>query len=118
MLKNQRGSGFALIEQVYESTSARKRIAANYLCIILVLLVEDLLARGYAPATIRLHVEVIEHFGQWLKLRGIPLRRLSTLHVERFLRYHLLRCRCPEPAAKSRSHCQAAMRRLVDFLRD
>ena len=117
-MKIQCVSGFAVIEQVFESVFARKRIAANYLCIILVPFVKDLLVRGYARATVRLHVEVIEHFGQWLKHRGVPLRRLSTLHVDRFLRYHLLQCHCPEPATKHRRHCQAAMRRLVDFLRD
>ena len=118
MLKNQRVSGFAAIEQVFESAFARKRIAASYLCIILVPFVEDLQQHGYARATIRLHVEVVEHFGQWLRHRSVPLRNLSTLHVDRFLRHHLPRCRCAEPATKHRRHCQAAMRRLVEFLRD
>lgn len=117
-LKTQHVSGFAVIEQVFESAFARKRIEANYLCITLVPFVKDLIARGFARATIRLHVEVIEHFGQWLKQQGVLLRRLNTLDVHRFLRYHLPRCRCPRPAAKHRRHCQAAMRRLVEFLRD
>ena len=60
MLKNQRNSGFAVIEQIFESAFARKRIAANYLSIIRVPFVQDLLMHGYARATIRLHVEVIE----------------------------------------------------------
>lgn len=118
MLKNQRVSGFAAIEQIFESAFARKRIAANHLCIILVPFVEDLHQHGYARATMRLHVEVVEHFGQWLRHRGVPLRKLSMLHVDRFLRHHLPRCRCAEPATKHRRHCQAAMRRLVAFLRD
>ena len=118
MLKNQGVSGFAVLEQVFESAVSLKRIAANHLYIILVPFVEDLLAHGYARATIRLHVEVVEHFGQWLQHRGIPVGRLSTLHVHRFLRYHLPRCRCRRPATKRRRHCQAAMRRLVEFLRE
>jgi len=118
MLKNQVVSGFAVIEQVFESPFSRKRIAANHLCIILVPFVKDLLVHGYARATIRLHVEVVEHFGQWLKHRGIPLGRLSTLHIHRFLRYHLPQCRCRKPATKRRQHCQAALRRLVEFLRE
>jgi len=118
MLKNQCVSGFAAIEQVFESAFARKRIAGSHLCIILVPFVEDLQQHGYARATIRLHVEVVEHFGQWLRHRSVPLRKLSTLHVDRFLRHHLPRCRCAEPATKHRRHCQAGMRRLVEFLRD
>ena len=51
-----------MVEQTFESAFARKRIAASYLCIILISFVKDLLARGFARATIRLHVEVIEHF--------------------------------------------------------
>ena len=107
-----------MIEQIFESAFARKRIAANHLCIILVPFVEDLLARGYARATIRLHVEVIEHFGRWLGHQGIPIRYLSTVHISRFLRFHLPRCGCARPATKRRQHCRAALRRLADFLRD
>jgi len=118
MLKNQGDSGFAWIEQLFESAFARKRIAANYLSIILVPFVQDLFSHGYALATIRLHVEVIEHFGQWLQRRGVPRKRLSSKHVDQFLRHHLRRCRCPEPATRHRHHCQAAMRRFVEFLRD
>ena len=116
MSKNQGLSGFAAIEQVFVSAFARKRIAANHLCIILVPFAEDLHQHGYARATIRLHVEVVEHFGQWLRHRGVPVRKLSTLHVDRFLR-HLPRCRCARPATKCRRHCQAAMHRFVEFLR-
>ena len=116
-MKTQRISGFAVIEQIFESAYARSRIAANYLCIIIVPFVKDLLVRGFAQATIRLHVEVVEHFGQWLQHRGISLQQLSTLHVERFLQNHLPRCRCRRPATKRRRHCQAALRRLVEFLR-
>lgn len=111
-------SGFAAIEQIFESAFARNRIAGNHLSIILVPFVEDLLVHGYARATIRLHVEVIEHFGQWLQRQGIPFRQLSTLDAHRFLQHHLPRCHCSRPGVKRRQHCHAAMRRLVDFLRD
>ncbi len=52
MLKNQHDSGFALIDQLFESAFARKRIAADYLSIILVPFVQDLFVHGYARATI------------------------------------------------------------------
>jgi hypothetical protein len=79
--------------------------------------VSDLHARGYTPGGIRLHVLVVEHFGQWLKQRRVPLRRLSTLHVAEFLRSHLPRCRCPSPAPKVQPDCRASLRRFVEFLR-
>jgi site-specific recombinase XerD len=77
-----------------------------------------LLDRGYSHATIHLHVEVIKHFGEWLRRRSVRLRELSTLDVDRFLRCHLPRCHCSRPGIKHRPQCHAAMRRFVEFLRD
>ena len=117
MLKTLCVSGFAVIEQLFESDVVRRRMAANHLGIILTPFALDLHGRGYALSGIRHHVLVAEHFGQWLQQREVPLPRLSTLHVQRFLRYHLPRCRCASPAPKPRLRCQAALGRLVEFLR-
>ena len=117
-MKDQRLMDFALIRRLFKSPSVRQRMAANYLGITLSGFVSDLHARGYTPGGIRLHVLVVEHFGQWLKRREIPLRRLSTLHVVKFLRSHLPRCRCPQPAPKVQPDCRASLRRFVEFLRN
>ena len=116
-MKNQRFVDFALIRRLFKSASVCRRMAANYLGIILSGFVSDLHARGYTPGGIRIHVLAVEHFGQWLKDRQIPLRRLSTLHAREFLRSHLPRCRCPRPAPKVQPDCRASLRRLVEFLR-
>ena len=116
-MKGLRFVDFALIRRLFKSALVRRRMAANYLGIILSGFVSDLHARGYVPGGIRLHVLVVEHFGQWLKHRQVPLRRLSMLHVAEFLRSHLPRCRCPRPAPKVQADCRASMRRLVEFLR-
>ena len=106
-----------MIEQHFKSEVVRRRMAANHLGIILTPFALDLHGRGYACSGIRHHVLVAEHFGKWLQQRGISLRRLSTRHVQQFLRYHLLCCRCASPAPKRRLRCQAALGRLVAFLR-
>ena len=106
-----------MVERIFKSEAVRRRMAANYLRIILPLFVQDLHLRGYADSGIRHHVLAIEHFGQWLKGQQVSLGRLSTLHVHQFLRYHLPRCRCPRPAPKVRSGCHEALGRLVEFLR-
>lgn len=116
-MKDQRLVDFALIRRLFKSPSVRQRMAGNYLGITLSGFVSDLHARGYTPGGIRLHVLVLEHFGQWLKQRRIPLRRLSTLHVMEFLRSHLPQCRCPSPAPKVQPDCRASLRRFVEFLR-
>ena len=117
MLKAQCVSHPVTIEQLFEGQVVRRRMAANHLGIILTPFALDLHRRGYACSGIRHHVLVAEHFGQWLKRRRVPVRRLSTLHVQHFLQYHLPRCRCPDPASKRRWRCQAALGRLVEFLR-
>jgi len=116
-VKNQLFAGFALIRRLFKSASVRRRMAANYLGIILTGFVCDLYARGYAVSGIRHHVLVVEHFGRWLKHRKVSAQRLSTCHVQEFLRSHLPHCRCPLPAPKVRPDCRASLRRFVEFLR-
>lgn len=116
-MKKQAVLDFAPIQHLFKSASVRRRMAANHLGIILSGLVLDLHARGYTPGGIRIHVLVVEHFGNWLKRRQVPLYRLSTRHVQKFLHLHLARCHCPPPAPKVQPDCRAALRRLVEFLR-
>ena len=92
-------------------------MAANYLGIILTGFVSNLHERGYAVSGVRHHVLVVEHFGRWLEHQKVSLRRLSTRHVQEFLRSHLPRCRCPLPAPKVQPDCSASLRRFVEFLR-
>jgi integrase len=106
-----------MIEQLFKQAFVRRRMAANHLGIIRDPFAVDLQQRGYAPSGIRHHVLVAEHFGQWLRQQQVSLRCLSTFHVEQFLRCHLPRCRCATPAPKRRFRCQAAVGRLVEFLR-
>jgi site-specific recombinase XerD len=117
ILETQCVSECAMIEQLFKNEVVRRRMAANHLGIILTPFALDLHDRGYALSGIRHHVLVTEHFGQWLQHQHGSLRRLSTLHVQHFLRYHLPRCRCADPASKRRLPCQAALGRLVEFLR-
>jgi integrase/recombinase XerD len=92
-------------------------MAASYLGIILSDFIIDLHRRGYTPEGVRHHVLVVEHFGHWLKHRGVRPHQMSTGHVEEFLTSHLPRCHCPQPARKVLEDCRAPLRRLVEFLR-
>lgn len=108
---------FAPMRHLFTSDAVRCRMAANHLGIILPGFVLDLQARGYTPRGIRHHVLVVEHFGRWLEHHHIAVCRLSTVHVQEFLRSHLPRCCCRPPAPRVRPDCRAALRRLVEFLR-
>ena len=107
----------ALVKTLFASAPVRCRMAANYLGIILSDFIRDLHERGYSQEGVRHHVLVVEHFGQWLKRRGVRLGQLSTFHVQEFLDSHLPRCHCPQPARKVREDCRAPLRRFVEFLR-
>jgi integrase/recombinase XerD len=92
-------------------------MAANHLGIILTHFASDLHSRGYTAEGVRHHVLAVEHFGAWLKEQEVSVGRLSTLHVQKFLRSHLLQCHCPRPAPKVPQECRASLRRFVEFLR-
>jgi integrase/recombinase XerD len=106
-----------MIERFFKSARTRRRIASSHLNIIFEPFVRDLHARGYTRQGICHHVAAVEHFGRWLKDRGVRLTQLSTRHVQEFLSKHLLRCGCPTPAPKSPRNCRAGLGRLVEFLR-
>lgn len=106
-----------MIEDLFKSAWAQRRLALNYLYIIIEPWALDLRARGYSRDVIRHHVAAVEHFGEWLKGQGVRLGCLSTRHVQEFLGQHLPRCRCPGRVLKARRHCRAGLGRLVEFLR-
>lgn len=110
-------SDFAVVERLFTSALVRRRMAANHLGIILTRFVLDLHSRGYTAVGVRHHVLAVEHFGGWLKEQEVSVRRLTTHHVQRFLRSHLPQCHCPRPAPKVPQHCRASLRRFVEFLR-
>ena len=107
----------ALIRNLFKSAAVRCRMAASYLGIILSDFIIDLHKKGYSPEGVRHHVLVLEHFGHWLKHRGVRPHQLSTWHVQEFLTSHLPRCNCPQPARKVLEDCRAALGRFVEFLR-
>jgi hypothetical protein len=93
-------------------------MAASHLGIILTPFVLELHARGYTFAVIQRYVETVEHFGLWLRHRGISIRQINERCFRQFLCNHLPRCRCPKPAPKIMENCRPALGRLCDFLRE
>jgi integrase/recombinase XerD len=107
----------ALVKKLFKSVPVRSRMAGSHLGIILSGFITDLHERGYSREGVRHHVLVVEHFGQWLKGRGVRLSQLSTFHVQEFLSSHLPHCHCARPAPKVLEDCRAALGRFVEFLR-
>lgn len=116
-VKKPRISGFAVLKLLFRRAAVRRRMLGGHLGITIPSFVSYLHLRGYTRGVARDYLAVVEHFGRWLKQRGVPIRQLSTLHVQRFLTYHLPRCHCPRPAPKNAGRCRPGMGWLVEFLR-
>ena len=92
-------------------------MAASHLGIILEQFALDLQARGYAVSTVQSYVQAAEHFSRWLGGRRLAAGEIYERVVDRFFVGHLCRCRCPIPAATTRTACRAALGCLVRLLR-
>jgi hypothetical protein len=79
---------------------------------------EQTIGRPCLKAVIQRYVETVEHFGLWLRRRGISIRQINERCFRQFLCNHLPRCRCPKPAPKIMENCRPALGRLRDVLRE
>lgn len=107
-----------MIQKLFLRPLVRRRMATSHLGIILERFALDLQARGYAVLTIQSYVQVTEHFSRWLGRRRLALREIDKRAVDRFIGGHLCHCRCPMPAARTRTVCRAALGCFVGFLRE
>lgn len=107
-----------MIQKLFLRPLVRRRMATSHLGIILERFALDLQARGYAVLTIQSYVQVTEHFSRWLGRRRLALREIDKRAVDRFIGGHLCHCRCPMPAARTRTVCRAALGCFVRFLRE
>jgi len=114
-------NGFApntMIQKIFLRPFVRRRMASSHLGIILEQFALDLQARGYAASTVQSYAQVVEHFSRWLGRHRLAVREIDERSVDRFVGGHLCRCRCPIPAATTRTVCRASLGCLVRFLRD
>src|SRR5688572_4142586 len=98
------------------SAYVRRRIAASHLGIILEDFARDLEKAGYFGNTVREYLRVAEHFSLWLARHHLGARQITAELINRFLRLHLPRCRCPKPANSTARNCLTALHRLLEFL--
>jgi len=98
------------------SAYVRCRMAASHLGIILEDFVGDLEKAGYLDSSIREYLRVSEHFSLWLARHGLSARQITAELINRFVRLHLPRCRCPKPANSTARNCLTALHRLLEFL--
>lgn len=67
-------------------------------------------ALGYATSSIQYEIRLATRFSEWLKRRGVPLRRVDAAWVSQYLRDRYRQVR-------PRSGDAAALRHLLEFLR-
>ena len=98
------------------SAQVQRRTTANHLDIILEDFAHDLQRAGYLRFTIKGYLRVAKHFAYWLKRRHVSPQQITAGVMERFVRRHLSRCRCPKPAATTPRNCRTGLHRLLEFL--
>jgi len=107
-----------MIEKLFPRAFMRRRMAASQLGIILFDFALYLRGTGYARKSLHQLLAVVEHFSRWMSTQSLRVRDLDEAVVERFVRSHLPRCRCPKPAPRARIHYRSALRLLLSFLRE
>lgn len=106
-----------MIEQAFRSARVVRRLRSTLLGPAFDDLVAYLSDRGHAVGTIQVYVQAVEHFDRWLRRSRRGVVSIDEAVVERFLRDHLPRCRCPTPCGTTVHQCRAALRHLLIVLR-
>ncbi len=73
--------------------------------------------RGHALVVGQDYLRAAAHLGHWMRTARVPLAALGEEIVERFLKKHLPRCRCPVPRGLPLRVLRAALGHLVAILR-
>lgn len=71
---------------------------------------------GYVPSTIKMHMQVVKHFGMWLKANGIKVNSVNKDTINSFLNEHLPNCHCDSPYSRYRKDVLAALNHLLRIL--
>lgn len=99
------------MDSVFRRAAVRARIRANPLGAVLQRYVVYLVNRGHRAGTLHQYVFAAEHFGRWVSRRPV-----DADSVDRFIRYHLPRCRCGKPAVRNVRCVRASLNRLLEML--
>ncbi len=73
--------------------------------------------QGYARGTVRLYLNCLAHFALWATRQRVELAGLDH-HVERFVDWHLPRCRCVAPVHRTRHSVRSALEHLKTVVVD
>jgi site-specific recombinase XerD len=107
-----------MIDQVFTCPRVRARLRESTFGGVLDEYVRQLRARGYVHVTIRTLLGAVEHFGSWLRGRGLTPQAVSRDLVHSFLHRHLPRCRCASPSPTGIRVVRPALNYLLRLLRD
>lgn len=105
-----------MLNKYINRTYAVKRMESSYLGNILVDFAVYLDEKGYSINTIQISLWSVEHFSRWLKSKKIPSIEINKLFVDKFLKQHLTKCRCPRPALSNSNKLRASLYKLLRML--
>src|SRR5262245_55010952 len=74
--------------------------------------------RRYAPRTRHIYLCCVAHLAHWMASAGLSAKQINEQTINRFLREHLRRCRCPRPVRRVHLDNRSALRLFLKALRE
>ena len=105
-----------MLEYYLKRPHVQARIKANVLCKQIRKLICYMHDRGYQPGTILLYIPKVEHFGMWLKAKGIKVSSVNKDTINSFLNEHLPNCHCNSPCSRKQKDVLTALNCLLHVL--
>ncbi len=106
-----------MVDSLFRRPYFLKRLRSNPLGRLTEQYVHHFRGLGYSWLTIRGHVQSLEHFGSWLRAKGLGSQAVRSDLVRSFIRDHLPNCHCRPPAPVSLGQVRPALNHLLRLLR-
>jgi hypothetical protein len=106
-----------MLEKAFRSKRVVQRLRRGKLGAAFDDLVAYLVRRGHPTSTIQLYVQAVEHFDGWLRRTRRKANEVDQALVDKFVRRHLPRCKCPPPCGTTVHQIRTSLRHLLVVLR-
>jgi integrase/recombinase XerD len=103
----------AMLDQYFHSPKVRGRLHASPIHDEIERLVVHLDERGYSRNVVQQYVQAVEHFAAWAFARHTEEISIDRTGIDRFLKEHVPKCRCPPPASRTVVVLRAALNHLL-----
>lgn len=102
-----------MLDQYFRSQKVLGRLRASPIHAEIERLAVHLDERGHSWTVVQQYVQAVEHFATWASTRRTKGISIDEATVDRFLKEHIPKCRCPPPASRTVVTLRAALNHLL-----